>query len=142
MLEEWRDYERDLLLQDPALASEEARRLHTSGEMDSSYETSMARLAVHAPQETAPTVAPPAAELDVPAPQHPIEDHVAHRRSACLRQPKREAAVAKAVAVYENENRVVRNRVRRALVLRSGTSSVEKVLQHINRYIQESILCL
>ena len=124
VLDKWRDYERALLLQDPALASEEARRLHASGEMDSSDETS--------PQETAPTVAPPVAELDVSVPQHPVEENrVGHRRSARLRQPKREEVVAEAVAVYENENRVVNNRVRHALVLCSGTGSVEKVLQQI-----------
>eukprot|EP00959_Pyramimonas_sp_CCMP1952_P238684 4987567-Pyramimonas_sp.AAC.1 len=50
--------------------------------MDSSDETS--------PQETATTVAPPVAELDVSVPQHPVEEgHVWHRRSARLRQPKR-----------------------------------------------------
>eukprot|EP00959_Pyramimonas_sp_CCMP1952_P122113 2552710-Pyramimonas_sp.AAC.1 len=48
--------------------------------MDSSDETS--------PQETAPTVAPPVAELDVSVPQHPVqENRVGHRRSARLRQP-------------------------------------------------------
>jgi hypothetical protein len=140
----WRDYEQALMRQDPALLSEDARRVledegvlpprapdHPPGEA----EPSPAGDATPSPPQRPTTIAraAPAAPAGAPetaGPQPRRSARLRQGRTACLVADwEKQLAAERAVAQYEAELCVVANPVRRALVLFSGSGSVERGLR-------------
>ena len=154
ILRKWLEYERALLQQNPALASEEARRLDAQGELESSDEEGPGPLELQTEQLTGslpislPTeprvlpdqdTEPPKPLMIQAAPSQPDADKPL-RRSARLQQREKngmvltvtdraKTAIEEAVALYEQRSQESRDKGLRALVLCSGTGSVERVLK-------------
>ena len=146
VLGQWRAYERALLNQDPALASEEALRIRQEEPhkwLASYMETGSDQ------EEEEPTEIPegapvlpgtpkePNTGMDHPLiPPTPLPPITGPRRSLRIRNPAATRAALTAISQYEHDDVVVRNPRRRALVLFCGSGSVEKALADIDPNIE------
>ena len=164
ILDKWREYELQLQTKDPNLISDEARRLLLSGSeeetenrlaLPATDNVDIARAGSPGPdarsddaQEEALRIERPVQARRRAAPVVKAGPPEGLRRSARLLQEscnvrealdvaiRRQETAAAAVAEYESEQRVVCNPVRRALVLFSGSGSVEQALRHLHPDIQ------
>ena len=119
----WRTYERDLGNKDPQLMSEEARQLLVTGGFDTDDEEEKA--ATNSTTTTPRTPSPTRGKRD----EDQQEEVTATRRSARLRRSAdTQARAEQAVLQYLGETRLI-NATPRALVLFSGSGSVERALR-------------
>ena len=130
VLQHWREYEKALLRQDPQLASDEAKKLFLDEEVeqvgDITEDTAPAPTTITTPPERTPNLPTSGQSTQKDLPKSIT------RRSARLADKSKMAectALEELVSCYEEERCEVRRTPVKALVLFSGSGSVEEALR-------------